>query len=210
MLVDKENQQITKDELIYKLAALHREISRNGDEATALKVLDLFKKVDEGQYMIGFCGHFSAGKSSMINHLMEADLLPSSPIPTSANIVMIKSGDERCRVFYKHGDIIEYDPPYNYEMIKSFCKDGDAVQSIELYYPSKNLPKGVSIIDTPGIDSMDDAHRVATESALHLADIVFYVMDYNHVQSELNFQFAKQLQDRKKTLFIIVNHRAPA
>ena len=42
-------------------------------------------------------------------------------------------------------------------------------------------------MDTPGVDSTDDAHRISTESALHLADIVFYVMDYNHVQSELIF-----------------------
>ena len=48
-------------------------------------------------------------------------------------------------------------------------------------------------MDTPGVDSTDDAHRLSTESALHLADLVFYTMDYNHVQSELNFRFTKEL-----------------
>ena len=53
---------------------------------------------------------------------------------------------------------------------------------------------------------------MATESALHLADVVFYVMDYNHVQSEINFTFAKQLKEWGKPLYLIVNqidkHRA--
>ena len=60
-------------------------------------------------------------------------------------------------------------------------------------------------MDTPGVDSTDDAHRVSTESALHLADIVFYVMDYNHVQSELNFQFTKQLLHYNENIYLIVN-----
>ena len=47
--------------------------------------------------------------------------------------------------------------------------------------------------------------RMATESALHLADVVFYVMDYNHVQSEINFAFAEQLKDWGKPLYLIVN-----
>ena len=60
-------------------------------------------------------------------------------------------------------------------------------------------------MDTPGVDSTDDAHRISTESALHLADIVFYVMDYNHVQSELNFMYTKNLLTHGVNLYLIIN-----
>lgn len=60
-------------------------------------------------------------------------------------------------------------------------------------------------MDTPGVDSTDDGHQAATRSALHLADVVFYVMDYNHVQSENNLAFAKNLSDWGKPLYLIVN-----
>ena len=34
--------------------------------------------------------------------------------------------------------------------------------------------------------------RLMTESALHLVDVIFYyVMDYNHVQSEVNLYLRK-------------------
>ena len=46
---------------------------------------------------------------------------------------------------------------------------------------------------------------MSTESALHIADIVFYTMDYNHVQSELNFQFTKQLMKYNPNVYLIVN-----
>src|SRR6185437_13169108 len=58
---------------------------------------------------------------------------------------------------------------------------------------------------TPGVDSTDDAHRLSTESALHLADLVFYTMDYNHVQSELNFRFTKELMRYNDNVYLIIN-----
>ena len=60
-------------------------------------------------------------------------------------------------------------------------------------------------MDTPGVDSTDDAHRLSTESALHLADLVFYTMDYNHVQSELNFRFTKELMRYNSNVYLIIN-----
>ena len=41
----------------------------------------------------------------MINTLMGENILPSSPIPTSANLVKIKSGEDYAKVYFKE------DPP---------------------------------------------------------------------------------------------------
>ena len=129
----------------------------------------------------------------MINTLCGADLLPSSPVPTSANLVRVHSGEEYARVFFRHEKPRRYLAPYDYDMVRGFCKDGDQVTIIELSHKGIDLPEQVVIMDTPGIDSADDAHRLATEDALHMADMIFYVMDYNHVQSELNFSFTREL-----------------
>lgn len=188
-----------------KIAALHQFFKNNGDTETADKAKQLGKKLFNQEYAIAFCGHFSAGKSSMINKIIGENLLPSSPIPTSANLVKIKSGDEYAKVYFKEGTPRLYPAPYNYEKVKSYCKDGDAIESIEISHKTNKLPTNACIMDTPGIDSTDDAHRVATESALHLADIIFYVMDYNHVQSELNFLFTKELTEAGKELYLVIN-----
>jgi predicted GTPase len=203
MIEVKGRVNISKQELLHRLAALYQEMKN--DEDHAKKIVQLIRKLNQSQFMFGFCGHFSAGKSSMINELIGEELLPSSPIPTSANLVMVKRGREYARVYYKNNDIVEYPAPYDYEVIKEYCKDGEAIESLEISHETDVLKKGITIMDTPGIDSTDDAHRVATESALHLADVIFYVMDYNHVQSELNFQFAKEMTDRNKSLYLIIN-----
>ncbi|WP_280160322.1 dynamin family protein [Priestia megaterium] len=184
---------------------LHKQFQAAGDEQQAAKAIQLLKKWVNGEFVVAFCGHFSAGKSSMINELMGQAILPASPIPTSANLVSVKAGDEHATVYYRKQPPVRYEAPYEYEQIKQFAVDGDEVESIHLSIDTDAIPKNVVVMDTPGIDSTDDAHRVSTESALHLADVIFYVMDYNHVQAELNLQFAKQLQEANKTLYLIVN-----
>ncbi len=205
MIQTEQIKHITKGDLEKRLSYLYDIFEKNNDKESSSKIIQLLKKLYNSEYMIGFSGHFSAGKSSMINELIGESLLPSSPIPTSANLVKVKSGREYARVYYRDGKIIEYPAPYDYDVIKSYAKDGEAIESIEISHDNRKLPEQVIVMDTPGIDSTDDAHRVSTESALHLADLLFYVMDYNHVLSELNFQFTKELTDRNKTVYLIVN-----
>lgn len=198
--VAKQNRAI-----LAKLLSLYNVMVADNALDTAKKVKELGRKTIEEEFSIAFCGHFSAGKSSMINQLIGEEILPSSPIPTSANLVRIKSGTEYAKVFYRVGGSRVYPAPYNYETVKTFCRDGDQIQGIEISHTGADFLENMVIMDTPGIDSTDDAHRIAAESALHLSDLVFYVMDYNHVQSELNFIFTKELTDAGKELYLIIN-----
>ena len=175
------------------------------DYKSAKKVAQLIDKIENNELMLAFCGHFSAGKSSFINELLQEQILPASPIPTSANVVTIKKGEEKARVYFFDGEPLEILPPIQFDHVKKFAKEGDKVESVLYQYPFQNLPDKLCVLDTPGIDSTDDAHRVSTESALHLADIIFYVMDYNHVQSEVNLQFIKELQQQGKKVYLIIN-----
>ena len=195
------SKQLYKEKLnnFYKLTVQHE------DEQTEEKLVDLYEKYINDEFIVTFAGHFSAGKSSMINKLLEEDILPNSPIPTSANIVKIKAGDGAAQLHLNNHHIVRYDPPYDIEMIKDFCMDKSNIQLIELSTTNKVLPDRLTLIDTPGIDAADDYDRQLTEASLHLTDLLFYVMDYNHVQSEVNLLFLKQLQTYKIPFYIIVN-----
>jgi len=197
---DKLDQSLEQTALAYTLF-------RDTDDVERLNKTALFaQKLMNREFTIGFAGHFSAGKSSMINALTGEQLLPASPIPTSANIVKIHKATEDYAVVYMPGQKpVKFSGDYDFETVKAFCKDGETVSQIEIGHETSVLPQGITVMDTPGVDSTDDAHRMSTESALHLADIVFYVMDYNHVQSELNFGFTKQLLKYNNNVYLIVN-----
>ena len=187
------------------LTALYEMFQTAGDMSNADKMKQLLLKSKQEEFVIAFCGHFSAGKSSMINFFLQDQILPSSPIPTSANMVKVQKGEDFAKVFYHNAPPVIFPAPYDFKEVKKFAKDGDSVLAITISSSEFPLPDACVIMDTPGIDSTDDAHRVSTESALHLADVVFYVMDYNHVQSEVNFLFTKELVEADKPTYLIIN-----
>ncbi|WCK53385.1 dynamin family protein [Aneurinibacillus sp. Ricciae_BoGa-3] len=198
-------QKPSPEVLYFRVEQMKKKFEAAGDVTNARKAGELLQKLRNNEITAAFCGHFSAGKSSMINMLLGGEVLPSSPIPTSANVVQIKTGKSGARIHLKNGETIEFGAGYNVDELKQYAINGGEVETIELLHPSNLLNIPLSIMDTPGIDSTDDAHKVATESSLHMADIVLYVMDYNHVQSEVNFQFTKTLKDRGKPVFLVIN-----
>ncbi|HWK24181.1 MAG TPA: dynamin family protein [Ureibacillus sp.] len=196
-----------KLENLLQQSAIQYIIYQNNEDTERMEKLHLFaRKLLQKEYVIGFAGHFSAGKSSMINALSGEDILAASPIPTSANIVKVHKSEEDYAIVYMHHEKpVKFEAGYDFKTVKELSKNGELVSQIEIGHSGSSLPLGVTVMDTPGVDSTDDAHAMSTESALHIADVVFYTMDYNHVQSELNFQFTKQLMKYNPNLYLIVN-----
>jgi GTPase Era involved in 16S rRNA processing len=177
-----------------------------GDKVQADKFQELSEKLALGRLTIAFCGHFSAGKSTLVNAICGASLLPASPIPTSANVVTIVNGPPSAETIFRDSEGTVYPArSIPVEQLHDFAVDGEGVTSIQVSYPIPLLGDRMAIVDTPGVDSTDGAHRAATESALHLADVVFYVTDYNHVQSEVNFRFLRSMVRWGKPTYLIVN-----
>ncbi|MGE5672300.1 MAG: dynamin family protein [Mycobacterium leprae] len=169
----------------------------------AQRLAGLHDKLQQQRCIIAFCGHFSAGKSTLINQLAGSPVLPASPVPTSANQVLIHHGQRAALIRRLDGAEVRLDP-FDPDALARLCADGD-VASVTIQHPLAHVPEGLWLMDTPGIDSTDEAHRIVTESALYQADAVFYVMDYNHVQSAANLQFARAVAEWGKPLYLVVN-----
>ncbi|SEM68200.1 Dynamin family protein [Terribacillus saccharophilus] len=189
---------------LFSLSALYQYFETENAIQYSKKVLDLVDKAENGTAFICFTGHFSAGKSSLINALLGDQVLPASPIPTSANIVTIQRGQPK--VFAYGADETKYElpAPYRKETLDTYCRNKD-IRRIEIQDEQTVLPDKIALMDTPGIDASDDADRLMTESALHLVDSMFYVTDYNHVQSEVNLLFLQQLSEQKQPFYLIIN-----
>lgn len=63
----------------------------------------------------------------------------------------------------------------------------------------------VQLLDTPGVDSTDETHREATMNALHRADVMVLVADYQHVEAEENLELLRAFTDEGKRLLFVVN-----
>lgn len=156
-------------------------------------------------FQVAFCGHFSAGKSTILNHLLGADMLPTSPIPTSANIIGIQNGKLGLTVHTIDEKETSWEGEIPWQRVREWGMNGGEIASIMIQAPLPFLGQESVIYDTPGVDSTDPTHQAVTLEALYTTDFIVYVMDYNHVQSETNLTFLKQLSDEKKPLYLVIN-----
>ena len=131
-MIQTANRQETIRTLKGKLLNSYKYLVEHQDHENAGKVKQLASKLANEEFTIAFCGHFSAGKSTMINQLVGENLLPASPIPTSANLVKVKSGEDYAKVFFKNEKPRLYLAPYDYELVKNYCTDGDQIEGNDL------------------------------------------------------------------------------
>ncbi len=90
--------------------------------------------------------------------MLGEDILPTSPIPTSANLVVIRHGEDKVVLHTTDGAYAEIKGIYDKEQVRQFCKDGEQIETVEVYAGFKESEPYAAYIDTPGIDSTDEAH----------------------------------------------------
>ncbi|QQK76048.1 dynamin family protein [Salicibibacter cibarius] len=173
-------------------------------EKARLEKLD-GKLAYDAPFSVAVCGHFSAGKSTLLNHLLGAELLPSSPIPTTANIMTIAAGDPGLTAITNDGETHVFTDRIPWEKLQSFALDGVGIREVKLSLPLPFLPENVTLADTPGVDSTDGTHESYTGTELLTTDAIIYITDYNHVRSETNLRFLRQMQRENKPIVLVVN-----
>ncbi|MDA1475410.1 dynamin family protein [Bacillus changyiensis] len=199
MYVNREDSLKTKAGVIYK------QLKKNGDEKRAAQLAAIIRKWVQNEVYIALTGHYSAGKSSLLNTLLQEDVLPTSPIPTSANLVLIRQGEPKTVIHTQDGKMGFISGSFDKQTVQAYCKDGSQIEMIEIEGAFHRIAPHSVLIDTPGIDSTDDAHLLSTSSILYQADALFYVMHYNHVHSEENINFLRSIKGKIPNIYCIIN-----
>lgn len=162
-----------RDSLVQTTGALYQSFLKRDDHERAAKLASIIKKEAAEEVYIAFTGHYSAGKSSLVNHLLHDHILPTSPIPTSANLVVVRKGESEVQLHTSDGRFAKMNGSYDKEAVQRFCKDGEQIEMVEISGDYRGLEEKVALIDTPGIDSTDHAHFMSAASILHQADALF-------------------------------------
>lgn len=191
------NEQL---DILYKLK---KEVEKSKNSTLVHTINQVIKKVYLNQYTASFVGHFSAGKSTLINLLLEQDILPSSPVPTTSNTAIVSVSDKQGIIANLENQ--QYSKLKTYDEVKKMNRLNVDVESVEINFPSTKFKNGFTLQDTPGVDSNVATHQSTTEQFMYTSNILFYTVDYNHVQSALNFQFIKRMNDVGIPVIFIIN-----
>ena len=187
-------------DILYKLK---KEVEKSNHTSFVHTINQMIKKVYLDHYTMTFVGHFSAGKSTVINRLIGQDILPSSPVPTTSNTALVTVSETSGITANIEGQ--SYTILDSYDDVKQMNRENYNVESIDIRFKSHEFRQGFTFQDTPGVDSNVQSHSASTESFLYTSNMVFYTVDYNHVQSDLNFQFMKRLNHANIPVVFVIN-----
>ncbi|HHT9152474.1 MAG TPA: dynamin family protein, partial [Candidatus Hypogeohydataceae bacterium YC40] len=143
-----------------------------------LKVREMAVQIQEPFYLL-VAGEYNAGKSSFINALLGVKILKEGPTPTTRKITILTHGDG-----------------YNVEEIQeNLCR---------VTYPIEIL-KDITLIDTPGTNSVFVEHEKIIASFIHRAELVIFITSADKPLTESECQFLELLKGKwgRKVLFIL-------
>lgn len=162
------------------LRVLDQIVARDGMVEFRSRIDSLTARMEEDKYEIALFGRVSSGKSSLLNALLGADVLPVGVNPITAVPTKLRFGPE-LKAVITYGDgrseavsveglahlVTEQGNPGNLRNVVRAMVD----------VPSTRLRKGVLLVDTPGLGSLAQRGTAETLAYLPSCDLALLMID---------------------------------
>lgn len=177
--------------------------NREKIQARLSKILDL---EPNNALILVFCGTFSAGKSSLINELLQQEFkLPFGAEPVTKFVTRLKYGKKFSACYVWRG--AEY--PVNMsdlnEILTGKLHLPDESVEVVIRLPAKILRDNVEILDTPGFLDNQELTDL-TRAMVATADVALFCCNANAAGKKFEVDYFRELEDTIGNFCVIVNH----
>lgn len=159
---------------------LGEQSSRIDQSETQTTINELRLRMDE-PFLFVIVGEVKAGKSSFINALLstEEEICAVAPDPKTDTIQQVKWGEV-------HDEVV----------INEYLK--------QIYFPDPIL-KEISIVDTPGTNTIVEHHQEITERFVPVSDLVVFVFEAKNPYRKSAWDFLSFINQewKKKVIFVL-------
>ncbi|NPV09705.1 MAG: Dynamin family protein [Anaerolineae bacterium] len=180
------------------------------------RLMSLMQRLREQQLHLAVLGQFKRGKSTLLNALIGADILPAAVVPLTAVPTLLRWGpDLSMRVFYQDDHRQERFDGESTEdvaarLARYVSEEGNphnrmGVAHVEVTYPSPFLSDGVVLIDTPGIGSTLRHNTEATLDFLPQCDAALFLVSADPPMTQAEMEFLKAVRAKVPRLFFVLN-----
>lgn len=163
------------------------------------------QKISEDKFVITVLGEFNRGKSTLINSLIGIPLLPIGITPTTATINVLYYNDTvKTSIKYLDGSIVESGESNISDFFSKL--QPEKIKEIRIGYPSEIL-KGLEIVDTPGVNDLNEQKLEITYGFIPESDAVIFVLDCEQLlsKSEADFLSFRLLSNDINKLIFVAN-----
>jgi predicted GTPase len=168
----------------------------------------LAERLNEGTFNLVVAGEFKRGKSSVINALLGADVLPVAVVPLTSVVTLVRHGDAPgATVAFVNGEErpITLAEVVAYATEKGNPGNAKGVDHVVVTYPSAWLRGGIRIVDTPGIGSVHQHNTDVTYRFLPQADAVLFVASVDQPVGRAELDFLAEIRRYAAKVFCLLN-----
>jgi GTPase SAR1 family protein len=178
---------------------------------------ELKTNVVSNNFSIVVIGEFSSGKSTFLNALMGERYLPSYKRETTATINYLKhkdlanNGDKCLVITYNDGRKEELN--LSFEAIQKYTTTDDKdkidvakeIKYIEIFIDSKFLKDNTMLVDTPGLNGIEEGLLDITMNQISKSHSCIYLFNSNAPGTKTDFDVLNDLNKKFNSILIVLN-----
>lgn len=167
--------------MVHKIEKL-KDIATHLERHKEFRALENIEQtLNNNQFFLAVFGQFSAGKSRLLNNLLENQILPVRVTETTAFLTFIKYGETtNAKIVYTDGQVQGMQIETVQALFEGAQIEGirsyEEIDYIEVYVPSPLLQTGLVLVDTPGVNTLISRHQKLATSVIQASGRIIYVM----------------------------------
>jgi GTPase SAR1 family protein len=169
---------------------------------------ELKEKIQNNVFNLVVLGQFKRGKTSLINALLGAEILPTAVVPLTSIATILKYGEElKINVYFNDNKVIEIKPESLSEYVTEKGNPGNEKNVLEVIitYPSDYLKDGVRLIDTPGVGSIYQHNTDVAYQYLPKSDAALFLLSVDQPVGQAELDFLKDVKEYSHRIFFLQN-----
>jgi hypothetical protein len=198
------------------LADALSELSALGTERDRERLAALRDRLAEARLRVLVVGEAKRGKSTLVNALLDRDVLPSGVTPLTAVTTTMRYGeDERAEVRFLDGHEEKHPLTALADLVTERGNPGNRrrIAGVTVYLVAPVLAGGVELVDTPGTGSVFEWDTQTAHEALASMDTAVFVLTADPPVSATERDLLGRVAGLSATTFTVLNkadHLDPA
>jgi hypothetical protein len=165
------------------------------------------EKLASATVYVAVVGDFKRGKSSLINALLGAPLLPVGVVPLTAHPTLVRYGPEPVVLVTQASGTERVALDRLAEFVTERANPGNRLKVTEVWveYPSPLLREGVVVVDTPGTGSFYEHNTDAAQAFLPRIDVGVAVLTTDSPLSLSEARWMRDVAGRAARVAVCIN-----
>jgi ribosome biogenesis GTPase A len=167
------------------------------------------------RFQLAVLGQFKRGKSTLLNALLGADVLPIGVVPVTAIPTFLEAGATSIlRVTHIGGEIeelkIEGPEVLRERLTDLVTEEGNPANAlriarVDVRFSSQLLESGVVLIDTPGVGSTVRHNSATADAILSECDATLFVLSADPPITQVEIEFLARIRQAVARCIVVLN-----